>query len=325
MQLDPKKLAVCRSILTVSVGLTSISFTFFPWSVMEMIFLPDEWQSAIAQTDDFVPPDDGRPTNRRAGGRRGSCNLANSPIEVNLQAEEIPLTALVPLTQTTRAKIPGDRQNSLAWEMSSLEVQETVVGTTLQQRPLVWVYIPPIYQGATTGKLIIQDEHNNSILAEAIEIELSQSAGIISVPFPADVLEPDRHYHWYFEIVCDSTHRFKNPIVDGWIQYQDNPELRQKIEQATSEAEKLRFYRVYGLWYDRLTFVAENRRQNPADSEGYEAWTQLLEYAELNDLKDEPLLQCCSVKTQQMYSLDMRANVWGNSHQMMSAHSIPLF
>lgn len=325
MQLDPKKLAVCRSILTVSVGLTSISLTLFSWSVMEMIFLPNEWQTAIAQTDDFVPPDDGRPTNRRAGGRRGACNLANSPTEVNVEAQEIPLTALVPLTQTTREKIPGDRQNSLQWEMSSLELQETVVGTTLQQRPLVWVYIPPIYQRATRGKLIIQDEQHNSILAEAIEIQLAQSAGIISVPFPADVLEPDRHYHWYFEIVCDSVNRFKNPIVDGWIQYQDNLELRQKIEQATSAEEKLRLYRLYGIWYDRLTLVAENHRENPANSNGYEAWIQLLEYAELNDLKDEPILPCCSVKAQQRYSLDMGANVRTDSHQMMSAHPIPLF
>ncbi|MGL4503371.1 MAG: DUF928 domain-containing protein [Planktothrix sp.] len=260
---------------------------------LQGVFTPKRLQALMAQAGDFKPPQDGMPSDRRAAGRRGPCQIPNLSTDDQEETPDIPLTALVPLAQETKAQISDEQISILDWELNSTVQKKTEVGITLTTTPQVWVYIPPIYNHIESGLFMIKDDQNNDMLEASKEIKLSEFSGIIGISIPSGVLEPGQLYSWHFEIVCDSVNPSKNPTVYAWIMYQNNPDLVQKIQQATSEAEKLSYYEYYHIWYDMLTFLAEKQQaqaQDGTDSNFSEAWSSLLENFDLSELKDKPVI-----------------------------------
>lgn len=289
-----KKMPKVKGMLVTTFKIALLLLAISPVLVIQIIVLPNGLEMLIAQAEDFIPPDDGNPGDRVASGRRGGCDISGSQEDEDVNLT-IPLIALVPLAPTTIAKIPPEQDSTLEWEMTSTEPKNTKVGITLDKQPLLWVYIPPIYRGKT-AMFMIRDTDNNYLLDNAIEINLSAAPGIVSITLPDRILTAGSKYMWSVEIVCNSRNPSNNPTVSGWIEYSDNPELREKIERATSEQEKLELYSSNDIWYDRLTFLAQKQRENSSINSFESEWIELLKYAHLSELQDESVVDCCSVE-----------------------------
>ena len=215
----------------------------------------------VQSGDNYDFDGDGRPKpgSRRGGASRGDC----PPIQP-------PLTALIP---------------------------ETNLGLTTKEYPTLWFYIP--YNPAEIGQaeLMLLDENKRPALEKPISVELSGTPGIVGVTLPstAKPLEPEREYQWFFELVCDSENPSNNPRVDGWIKrVQLGQELNGQLENNQTEPSYLA-YAENGIWYDALTGLIRTLRVKPSDSTLTNSWSDFLESVGLEELRETPVTDCCSL------------------------------
>lgn len=234
-----------------------------------------------------VAPNRGRPPGRRQGGAsRGSCDLAGQP----------PLTALVPFSQSeglldTEAT---DVETTGLKQQSSGSQSADVFSLTVQAHPSFWFFVP--YSLATTPlEFVLQDEDNNTLYQSRLSVDVSVSSdrGIIQITLPESVpaLQPETTYHWYFLAYCDQG---EPSFVDGWIAR--SPLLPAESLTGATPREQAIFYAQQGIWQDTVTLLGERYRENVTDMEITRDWESLLQSANLSQLIEQPLVDCCSLE-----------------------------
>ncbi|RAQ41163.1 hypothetical protein B9S53_14410, partial [Arthrospira sp. O9.13F] len=84
--------------------------------------------------------------------------------------------------------------------------------------------------------------------------------------------------------------RSEDIIVEGGIRWAEiDPALASQINQ-TSPLEKVDLYLKAGLWFDAMSTLAELRSHGNPDPAVSEAWSKLLESADLGVLVQEPVI-----------------------------------
>lgn len=205
---------------------------------------------------------DSRPANSRSAGRRGQCNALNQSF-----------VALVPYTD------PQDLASG------------TALGFTAQTQPKIFVYLPDltdviVQTGANhTAQFMLQrlqGENEVDVLTEAIDIPLSNRAGIAEISFEqlGVTIEPDQAYHWYLSIICDQRRPSRNPSVDAWIEVVDADAQRaieRQVPLIKNDYEKIEFYiKEKGIWYETIALMAQLRCQEPNNVRHKEELKELL-------------------------------------------------
>jgi hypothetical protein len=203
----------------------------------------------------YQPPDRGLPGRREGGGTRGGC-LSRQPT----------LTALMP---------------------------DTNYGQTTSPYP-TWLWYAPAIE-AEAAEFVLLDSNGNEVYKATFDI--ANRPGIISLTLPATSnlppLSVGEDYHWYFSLICDLNDRSADVYTEGWIQ-RIEPDTALSRELATADAlERPSLYAAAGVWHDAIATLADLRRLQPDAAIVSDRWENLLESVGLEDLADQPFVQCC--------------------------------
>ncbi len=123
------------------------------------------------------PQRQGTPQGTRAAGSRNSC----------LIAEEMPLSALVPITKKADGR-------ELRW------------GLTTKENPTFWFYVPHKLKSINNAKFSLRNRQNQTIYEK--DLQLADTPGLISVSLPANTLSLKvgewYQYYLFMDIDCNS-------------------------------------------------------------------------------------------------------------------------
>ncbi|MDB9514594.1 DUF928 domain-containing protein [Kamptonema animale CS-326] len=193
----------------------------------------------------------------------------------------------------------------------------TSLALTTADRPTFFLYVP---HATATKSVTNKDDYacnktvSNSNLRETFEVEfelldeqeekiyqtaftIAGTPGVISFTLPKDSppLELTKYYRWYFEVICDPEDRSGDSVVSGWTRRVELiPNLAQELAQA-SPTDRPAIYARSGLWHDTLTALAQLRKSQPNDLPLANAWAELLKSVGLDNISQEPLVECCNI------------------------------
>jgi Domain of Unknown Function (DUF928) len=191
----------------------------------------------------YTLPPKGAPGQRADAGSRSEC----SPLDG-------PLVALVPPTN---------------------------IGLTAAMRPTFWFYIPYKPNKRAFGKFRLLDEAENIVYIT--DVPNNGTAEITSIDLPQNLaLQIGQKYRWVLSFACSSTSTQASTIVNGFIErVAMAPQLEQQLNVATSR-ERILIYGENGLWFDMLTALITELRNQPQSGQLAEDWEDLLKSPEVN-------------------------------------------
>ncbi|QJB26054.1 DUF928 domain-containing protein [Limnospira fusiformis] len=165
------------------------------------------------------------------------------------------------------------------------------IGLTAQASPRLYFYLPAM-ETVQTAEFVLIDNTNDTVIYEET-LKIGGKAGIMGVTIPSHStqnIKTNNNYKWYFSIVCNPDNRSEDIIVEGGIRWAEiDPALASQINQA-SPLEKVDLYLKAGLWFDAMSTLAELRSHGNPDPAVSEAWSKLLESADLGVLVQEPVI-----------------------------------
>lgn len=222
------------------------------------------------------PPDTGQPDEQIANG---GTTRAKAPPDGTPEGESRPGTTRDPeackKTDSPLTAIFANRGNDF----------------TISEYPTFWFYIPYAAEDIQSIKFILTDsDHTKTIYRTAVQ--LTQQPGIIKITIPSlpeYALEVDQDYHWYLNLRCQQNSTNQPLVVQGWIRRVTSNTQLASLTPVTLD--RYSVYRDNNIWYDAITELAENRFANPNNPELSQAWTELLEELEFEDIISEPFVQ----------------------------------
>jgi Domain of Unknown Function (DUF928) len=265
-----------RQALRQSIATGSI--LLLPWCILGMIPKAAMANSIVTDIGTIEykpppPPERDAPGNRGGGGGRG-CGLTSQPI-----------TALIP---TQKQMLKGDP------ETETLQVW----GTTVSERPTFWFHVPDERSTIKSVEFVLQDNTDQDLYRS--EIVPPETPGIVSIRLPETVtaLKPGVLYHWFLNITfdCPSDSSVTRQI-NGWVQQVTPDSTLTKLLKNATPTQQAILYAKNGIWFDALTTLGDLRRSKPKDLSAIENWNRLLNSIGLENLKPEPIVNCCIPKT----------------------------
>ena len=176
---------------------------------------------------------------------------------------------------------------------------------TSEAYPIFWFYIPyqltpdqstpdQLTENHDTLRFVLQDEQYEDVYETTFTVpEATAPQGIISLRLSAQdaALEVGKIYRWYFLIYCDDPERIYEPaFVEGSIQREAlGADLRDEFDQRDPQSWLLARAEA-GFWYDILAALAEVHWANSGDSDFVDAWEQVMQGVDLNDIDDAPIV-----------------------------------
>ncbi|MBD2297028.1 MULTISPECIES: DUF928 domain-containing protein [Nostocales] len=145
------------------------------------------------------------------------------------------------------------------------------IGLTTVANPTLYFYIPE--NKAPEVELVVQDDNEQEVHKQ--KYKPNGNAGVVGVSLPDNTLAKGQKYRWNFSIICNTQDRSSDKLVQGTIQRVDNPQLMNKVDNA-SLPERLKLYADAGIWQDALNTLAQLRYSSPQDSALKADWVSLL-------------------------------------------------
>ncbi|OUL24584.1 hypothetical protein BV378_19645 [Nostoc sp. RF31YmG] len=256
----------------------ALSMTF----LSSIIYCPALWALPVALNSSsikFIPPPP--PPDRGAAGDRGGaasrgCGSGNES-----------LMALVPIYQQTINQEPKE----------TIAVTK-VWGLTTAVHSTFWFFVPYHKSAIAAMEFVVKDESGKpSQTIHRAAVNPPSNPGIVSVRLPETTapLQVGKMYHWFLKVKvnCNNQQPAELQYVEGWVQrINPNSSLAQNLKQATPQ-QQVALYAENGIWHDALTVVATLRWEKPKDASVIAEWTSLLKSVGLENLAQQPLVNCC--------------------------------
>ncbi len=163
---------------------------------------------------------------------------------------------------------------------------ESVYGVTTEKYPSFWFYVP-YTSNVAYGEFVLEDESEQP---KVYPVSLTRTAGIVNLRLPstAQPLQIGKEHKWYFNVYCNDDKQIIGN-VEGYVKLEQvNPALKAQLEKATVSG-RVNLYGANGIWYEALNNAAQLHRSNPGDN----SWRKLLREVGLNDLVNQPMVDCC--------------------------------
>jgi hypothetical protein len=167
-------------------------------------------------------------------------------------------------------------------------VPQTYSGTTLLDRPTLFVYLPG--SEAKTMVFSLQDDVGN--VQYQTTLPVSSTAGIhqITLPAEAPALKVGQNYQWFLALKIDDELSPRTPYVDGWIQrIAAPPEIAQAL-QSPDGMKRAAILGKNGVWYDYAAEIASLQRTQPQNPASQKEWQELLEGVDLKAINNAPIV-----------------------------------
>jgi len=256
--------------------------------VLEMGIIPTFFIATQAQSQThsqvkskrviFQPnPDQPAPDITTGGGRRndGQCSQ-DQPVAEEATNSQL-LTVLVPSVLVT----PEFKQSDPS--PVSINFQLTV-----SENPTFLVYVPET--SANVLELRVEDEEGHQV-GETARIELTETPGIYRISLAETMLPLDvgKDYKWLVSMTCQVGDP-NDPFVEGLIRRVSPDSMLTRSLEKVSGLDQVTVYAEAGIWQDAIVNLAALRRTQPNNPEVVSAWESLLQYAELEDITNAPLI-----------------------------------
>ncbi len=197
----------------------------------------------------------GAPARTAGGAQRGQCDLSVKPT----------LTVLAPSNN---------------------------VVTTVSGNPTLFWYVPNTK--AELADFMIFDNQDEVVYKTTLA--LKGVPGVVKLSLPATVsLQPGTTYKWVFSLKCDLADPSGDAFVHGWL---ERTKLsREEVNKLAGVKDPLKQAEMYAqaqVWQETLTILAQLRDNRPNDPIVNEAWNELLKSVDLEDIANQPLIECCT-------------------------------
>lgn len=205
----------------------------------------------------FNPPDQGRESNIRSGGRRGPCN--------NI---DLPLRAFVPIEGGSDGVISAVnfQGNQIA----------SALAKTSTSHPTFWFYVPELPNVSEAQFELLTSRGKNVLSTSYLSVPLTQRSEIIGFQLPANEagLSQLGLYQWSISLICDVEDPANNPSVYGWLEYS---QVNHNLEDQSVSTNRLEKYsETYGLWHETLTELFQLMQLAPSNTYLRATWENLL-------------------------------------------------
>lgn len=159
-------------------------------------------------------------------------------------------------------------------------VPSTNIGLTIAQRPTFWFYIPLKSASDVYGKFQLLDEEENAVYTTNVA---TNTAEITSIDLPQNFsLDVGKQYRWVLSFTCGSSTQ-ASALVHGYVErVAVDEQVQQRLNTATTPRERIAIYGENGLWFDMLTALITEIRNQPQDVQLKQDWQDLLKSPEVN-------------------------------------------
>ncbi|MEO1348070.1 MAG: DUF928 domain-containing protein [Cyanobacteria bacterium J06635_15] len=156
---------------------------------------------------------------------------------------------------------------------------ETAYGLTTQERPVILVHLPQ----SSAQQIFLSLKTDGGDYYYGTLIDITDRTGITAIALPEDAppLTPRELYQWSIALICNGELRPDSPFVQGWIRPISLDSSLTTAQDNLSPIEQAALYGQQGIWYDMVSVLANARAVNPLDSEIEQAWSQVLNAANL--------------------------------------------
>lgn len=218
------------------------------------------------QAGPFKAPNIGTPTATAGGATRsGTC-----------VAGKTSLIALVPLDE--KQPSVGNRTNN--------DRHAGRIGLTTKERPTFFVYLPAT--NAQTAEFILKDVDEEDVYRTSIPLSGQQGVVAFQLPEDSPVLELNKDYQWYFNVICQPSDRLRDVFVTAWVRrVQPKESLLTALKNSNPRQHPIA-YAQHGIWQDTLATLTELRQQRPSDATVTEEWNEFLKAVGLGKIPGGP-------------------------------------
>ncbi|MEA5567737.1 DUF928 domain-containing protein [Anabaena sp. UHCC 0399] len=264
--------------LTIALGILLTSNISYP---LKLQALPVNHHLASVKFIPPPPPPDRSAAGSRSGAASRGCDAGSQTV-----------TALVPTYQQT---INQDQQ--------AVVPITQVWGLTNAEHPDFFFFVPYNASSIANIEFVLQEQtQNKSKTVYRTYLTPPESPGIMSVHLPPGEasLQVGTMYHWFFKVrvQCSQKLPLKLDYAEGWVQrVNQNSTLTEQLKQAELQ-QKVTLYATNGVWYDAIASLAELRLTNPENESLLTKWTTLLHSVGLEEIANQPLINCCKPRTQ---------------------------
>ncbi|MEO1209099.1 MAG: DUF928 domain-containing protein [Cyanobacteria bacterium J06638_20] len=164
-------------------------------------------------------------------------------------------------------------------------VPESSTGLTSAEYPTFYFYVPPEVRGME-AKLLLVNEAGDFVSDRAIALPLEE--GIMGVSLTA--LEVGEVYEWYLSIVPRPDDPSANLVMYGSIQRIALNDHVQRQLDVLPPGDRAWLYNDWGLWFDAVNSLAQQRMQDPNNPQWQEQWNDLLLSVDLEAIAPQSIL-----------------------------------
>ena len=155
---------------------------------------------------------------------------------------------------------------------------------TSAEFPSIWFYLPYASAQVSEIEFFLFDANERRTLYHT-SITPTEKPGMFKVSFPAQskyALKLNETYRWRLNLDCQPDNTVEPDLVlDGWIRrISDSSSDNQSILNIQDYYDK----RDRGIWYDAINGLAELHFASPEDPEIEAAWSELLEFLNIQDI-----------------------------------------
>jgi hypothetical protein len=158
------------------------------------------------------------------------------------------------------------------------------IGETVAEYPTVFWYMPKT--SASKVEFVLRDANNKEVYKTTYPLAKSADGvvgapGVMGLTIPAfanlSPLEIGQQYHWELTLICNSSYRNSDIMVEGKIKRVAlDPILARRVQLATPQ-QRVALYEKAGLWHEALSTIVELQRDRPNDANLAATWDNLLE------------------------------------------------
>ncbi len=165
------------------------------------------------------------------------------------------------------------------------------VVTTISAHPTLFWYVPQT--AAQSAEFEILDQQNRTVYQTTLA--LTGVPGVVKLSLPRTVaLETGKEYIWTFTLLCEPDEPNQDLVVQGVIKPTVlSSAQRVRLAATRQPLTQAEIYAQAGVWQERLSLLAQLRRDRPNDPKVNQAWQDLFKSVDLPELANKRLVECC--------------------------------
>jgi Domain of Unknown Function (DUF928) len=176
-------------------------------------------------------------------------------------------------------RVGGGTRGNCAIDSRSLAALNPAsnLGVTASDRPSLYFSVPT---AATPyhGQFILHDADENRLYETTL---VAGTEPLIGVHLPANLVNADQDYHWYFVVACNPRDLSQNVVLEGWLRRVPLTTAPADTALVDNQLALVETYQAQGLWSDAIALMVDLRQAHP-DNEAVQAqWSDLLVALEL--------------------------------------------